>query len=172
MALVHETERRARNGLAMVSQVSEILSDLDNPSVLREIADLLGPGIARWSGFYLDDDSLQGADGITLTGRTLPSRRLRTEIPAPAGPDDPVQLLLDGAATGPLDVPMNGAPPGSATARLTAQLPAALGELGADGVVAHAVPGRRRTLGVLVMVPRAGGGAEIGRASCRERVYI
>ena len=64
-----ETERRARNGLAMVSQVSEILSDLDNPSVLREIADLLGPGIARWSGFYLDDDSLQGADGITLTGQ-------------------------------------------------------------------------------------------------------
>ena len=154
-----ETERRARNGLAMVSQVSEILADLDNPSVLREIADLLRPGIVRWCGFYLDDDGLQAADGITVTGRALPSRRVRSQLAAPAGPEDPVQLLLDGAASGPLDVPANGAPPGSATARLLARLPAALGELVADGVVVSAVPGRRRILGVLVTVPRDGGGA-------------
>ena len=165
-----ETERRARNGLALVSQVSEILADLDNPNVLRDIAGLLVPGVVRWSGFFLDDDGLQPADGITVTARPRPSRRLRAGTPAPAGPDDPVQLLLTGAVPGPLDVRMNGAPDGSTTARLMAALTPVPGELGTGGLVVHAVPGRQRVLGVLVTVPLAGGG--LGELSDDDRAVL
>jgi PAS domain S-box-containing protein len=154
-----EAERRARGGLALVSEVSEILADLDNPYILRDIADLLRPGVVRWSGFFLDDDGLQVADGITTSGRVLRSGRVRTGEPA-RGEPDPVQRLLDGTDPGPIRVSANGAPLGSATAWLMARLPAVLEEFGTDGVVVHAVPGRRRTLGILVTIPRVGGGID------------
>jgi PAS domain S-box-containing protein len=165
-----ETERRARNGLVLVSQVSEILADLDNPYVLREIADLLRPDVVRWSGFFLDDAGLEAADGITATAQALRPRRRHTAARTQAGPDDPVQLLLSGAEPGPVDVRMGGAPAGSATARLTARLPSVLDGLGADGVVVHAIPGRRRILGVLVTVPRAGSG--VGDLSDDDRAVL
>lgn len=153
-----EAERRARNGLAMVAQVSDLLGDPTNPYVLREIAALLRPDVVRWSGFFLDDGGLQLADGISSRGRHTPSRRVRHTDRAVVGADDPVQRLLDGAVEGPIDVRMNGAPVGPTTAWLRSRLPAVLEEFGTDTVVVHAVPGRRRMLGILVTLPRSGRG--------------
>jgi PAS domain S-box-containing protein len=151
-----EAERRARTGLALVSRVSDIISDLDNPYVLREIAALLRREIVQWAGFFVDDDGLRPADGIdaSLHPRT-PTRRTRLVPDADAAPRarDVVQELLDGAVEGPIELALHGGPAGPATASLAARITAQAGAEVRVAVV-HAVQGRRGTLGLLATVSR------------------
>jgi len=154
-----EAERRARIGLALVSRVSDILSDLDNPYVLREIAALLRGDVVEWAGFFADDGGLRAADGIDASLR--PSESIRR----PADVDnvgtlraaDPVRELLDGHIEGPIEVPLTGEPAGPTTATLVRRLAAMLGD-GPQTVVLHAVQGRRASLGLLATVPSHGEG--------------
>lgn len=155
-----EAERRARIGLALVSEVSDILSDLDDPYVLREIAGLLRHEVVAWAGFFLDDGGLRAADGIDSAMRATAGRRPAAGDAQPR-PADPVQDLLDGAVEGPLELVLGTALEGTATAdlerRLRQTVPAAP-DGGPVTVVVHAIQGRRRMLGVLAVVPRHGVG--------------
>lgn len=162
-----EAERRARTGLALVSRVSELLSDLDRPYVMRDIAGLLVGDVVAWAAFFVDDDGLRAADGIEAS---LSPRRRRRLPPVDAVKlPDPVQELLDGTIEGPIEVALPdadadaGAPDaGPTTASLVARLAAQLEQVAAGGgprvVVVHAVPGRRGALGLLVTVPIHGTG--------------
>ncbi len=182
-----EQERRARAGLTLVSQVSDLLSDLDDPYVLREIAGLLCPGVVSWAAFFLDDGGLRAADAIDTVrrhpaaarcrvapsagpdGTTGPDGVLTDSTLGTAGPDprapgghDPVQDLLDGTLDGPLELALDpgaGDPPGPATRALVRRLRPMVpdGDRAPGAVVVHAVQGRRRTLGVLVTVSHDGG---------------
>lgn len=160
-----ETERRARAGLALVSQVSDLLSDLDDPYVLREIAALLRPDVVAWSAFFLDDGGLRAVDAIDAVQHHTSVAPRRHEDPDGGGSHglDPVQDLLDGVVEGPLELVLDGDDaerPGPATRALARRLGAMVpsGDVGPRTVVVHAVQGRRRVLGALVTVPRQGVG--------------
>ncbi|MBD5785158.1 SpoIIE family protein phosphatase [Cellulosimicrobium terreum] len=58
------TERRERAVLDVVAQSSDLLADLDQPYVLRDITELLGGFVVDWAGFYLNDDGLRYAEGV------------------------------------------------------------------------------------------------------------
>jgi len=158
-----EAERRARAGLALVSQVSDLLSDLEDPYVLREIASLLRHEVVGWAGFFVQDGGLRASHGIDVGFRepTTPRRH----GPGAAGREqaraaDPVQDLLDGTLDGPIEVVLEAEAMGTTTRRLADHLIGALRHhpVPVDVVVVHAVAGRRRTQGVLVTVPRRGTG--------------
>jgi len=159
-----EEERRARNGLALVTQVSDILSDLDDPYVLREIAALLRAEVVDWAGFFLDDGGLRPAEGIDRVHASVPARqRLRPaeEAPPPDLPGDPVQDLLDGVVEGPIELSVADRYAGRTTADLLRRLEHAVPPCPAGRpptVVVHPIGGRRRVLGVLVTVPRGEAG--------------
>lgn len=160
-----ETERRARAGLALVSQVSDLLSELDDPYVLREIAALLRPDVVAWAAFFLDDGGLRAVDAIDAVVHHTSVAPRRHEDPDGGGARtglDPVQDLLDGVVEGPLELVLDTDDdhPGPATRALARRLRATVppNDAGPRTVVVHAVQGRRRTLGVLVTVPRQGVG--------------
>lgn len=172
------SERRARAGLRIVEQVSDLLSDLDDPYVLREIAGLLRGTIAAWSAFYLDDHGLRPAVGIDVTGE--PAERALRHPRALVQPDggravpDPVQDLLDGVVEGPHDVPLRGAATGTMTEWLVDQLGEQLAALPEprDVVVVVPVPGRRRVLGLLVVAPVGPAGVAALDANDRSVLYL
>ncbi|KGM10039.1 serine/threonine protein phosphatase [Cellulomonas bogoriensis 69B4 = DSM 16987] len=140
-------ERRARSGLTIVSQVSDILTDLEDPMVLHEIASLLAPTVVSWARFFLDDDGLRPADGADVSRVHEGAPRRTPAVPGEV--EDPVQDLLDGRREGPLELDLE-ATGGPTTTWLTTHLRESV----SPGVVhVHAVPGRRRSLGVLVAVP-------------------
>lgn len=158
-------ERRARTGLALVSQVSDLLSDLDDPYVLRSIVSLLRAQVVDWAAFFVADGGLRAAHGIDPGFRESASTHRHRPVDLVDGPPppDPVQELLDGVGTGPLELRLGVEHAGPSTAWLAAHLAVALRARSDDGpvprdVVVHAVPGRRRSQGVLVTVPRGGGG--------------
>ncbi|WP_321575477.1 SpoIIE family protein phosphatase [Oerskovia douganii] len=68
-----ELERRKRAGLAIITETSDLLNDLDYPLALREICDVLEGALVEWAGFYMNDDGLRFAEGIDTT--TPPSGR-------------------------------------------------------------------------------------------------
>ena len=154
-----EAERRARIGLALVSRVSDILSDLDNPYVLREITDLLCGDVVEWAGFFVDDGGLRAADGIDaslhLSGSIRRPDRIDNE--AALRVVDLVRELLDGEIEGPIEVPLTAERAGPTTATLVRRLVTMLGD-GPRTVVLHAVQGRRANLGLLATVPTHGEG--------------
>ena len=159
-----DAERRARTGLTLVAQVSELLSDLEDPYVLREIAGLLGDQVVDWAAFFLDDGGLRAAEGIdasfhepVMSGR----RRARTHAgPSQAAGHDVVQDLLDGGSDEPVEVPLAPETGGPSTRRLVELVRAALDGRGPlpDVVVVQAVPGRCGGRGVLATLPRDGHG--------------
>ena len=158
-----EAERHARAGLALVSQVSDLLSDLEDAYVLREIASLLRHEIVGWAGFFVEDGGLRAVHGLDV-GFRAPTRP-RGRGPATAGPEqaraaDPVQALLDGMLDGPIEVDLDAEGVGPTTRRLADHLLGVLRHhpVPVDTVVVHAVAGRRHTQGVLVTVPRRGTG--------------
>ena len=162
-------ERRARNGLALVTQVSDLLADLDDPVILREIASLLGHEVVDWAAFFIDDEGLRPADGIDTTDDVSAARRRPPPDPlpedtAPIPVHDPVQILLSGAAERLLELDLTVDPHGPCTTYLVEHLRERLAverpEKVPTRVVVSAVPGRRRHLGLLVTVPRGGGGLD------------
>ena len=189
-------ERAARNTLDLVSVVSDLLTDLDYPYVLREVAQHLQQGVVSWAGFFLNDNGLVFSEGINVTV-TAPGGSNRLAREAGASVDalgdsrtpgvsvehtltitpavDPLQDLLDGQVSGPIAFPLRtDYPLGTAARVLSEELRNRLdvpdapdpathdhaadghGQTGPDdwpAVVVHAVPGRRRVLGLLVTTP-------------------
>lgn len=160
-----EAERRARTGLTLVSQVSELLADSDNPQLLREISGLLRGPVVEWADFLLDDGGLRPAHGIGHDGTPLsgdvPCPRDASAVVVPGAPD-PVAELLDGRLEGPVEVALDDRPVGAATARVRDHARSSLARRGelATRTVVHTVPGRRGNLGVLVSVPLDGAGLD------------
>ncbi|TQL02998.1 histidine kinase-like protein [Cellulomonas sp. SLBN-39] len=153
-------EQRERRALALVSRVSDLVMDVDEPHALREIAALLAGEVVAWAGFYLDDRGLWAADGLDPRRPSVRPRPASVHAPG----TDPVGGLLAGRVTGPVELDL-GAPwaAGSSTAWLVDQLVDRLagvggGAAGGAAPLVIAVPGRRRTVGLLVVLPRDDGG--------------
>nr|WP_246119418.1 SpoIIE family protein phosphatase [Cellulomonas massiliensis] len=167
---VVEMERRERRSVGLIMQVSDMLMEFDDGmGQLREIAALLQRSVVGWAAFYLNDGGLRTADehhGRPPSGRgSRHGTDYRAEDsldPRPPAPPDAVQALLDGDADGPVELDLTREyAPASASAwlRRHVDVPAdpSTGRH-PDAVVVVRVPGRRRTLGVLVVVPRRGEG--------------
>ncbi|WP_250448329.1 PAS domain-containing protein, partial [Actinotalea sp. C106] len=143
-----EAERRTRSGLAIVSQVSDLLVDLEAPTVLREITVLLRR-VAAWSCFFLDDGGLRPAVGIDVGAvETAPATRGRRGRGGQGGAGtssgDEVQDLLDGLAEGPLELDLDAPDHGPTSEWLVSHLRSAPPGLPDPPrrVVVHVVPGR------------------------------
>lgn len=149
-------ERQARAGLALVSRVSDLLADLDDPHVLREIAAMLELEVVGWAGFFVDDGVLRATSGIDGGARTEGARRRPRAGAAP----DPVQDLLDGVRSEPVEVRLDATGLGATTQHLVDHLlePLRGRRPPVEAVVVHPVTGRRLVQGVLVTVPRHGVG--------------
>ena len=178
-------ERAARNTLDLVSLVSDLLTDLDYPYVLREVAQHLQHGVVGWAGFYLNDNGLVFSEGINVSVAS-PGRSSRLAREAGVSVDalgdsrtpgasightlslapavDPLQDLLDGQIPGPITFALRTDYPMATAARsLSSDVRGRLGipestgggkdARGWPAVVVHALPGRRRVLGVLVTTP-------------------
>lgn len=187
-AALVEAERRERRSLGLVAQVSDLLMDVDDPHALREIAMMLRRAVVGWAAFYLNDGGLRSADGIGSghppsgkghrhgEGHPGDPHRLALRVTstatgaipvlggAPARfPRDAVQLLLDGDRDRPVELDLDGTyAPGSASAWLARHVGEDPGHdtrtTGDRRAVVYPVPGRRRVLGVLVVLPRETGG--------------
>ncbi|MBD8078766.1 SpoIIE family protein phosphatase [Cellulosimicrobium arenosum] len=126
-----DVERRERALLDVVTQSSDLLVDLEQPFVLRDITELVTGVVVDWAGFYLNDDGLRYAEGIDASspptgrgrrhGRFSPGMVLpapgshetdalgdaaraddsSSGVPRPDVPDR-VQDLLDGRIAGPV----------------------------------------------------------------------
>lgn len=168
------SERRERTSLGLVAQVSDLLMDIDDPHTLREIARLLERGLVRWAGFYLNDGGLRKVEGVDAqappSGRGNRHGNVPPDQAVPVGDDDDaVQRLLDGEDDGPYELALRGGKPvTSASGWLGRQLAEAAaspdrGRLPGDveSVVLLPVPGRRRVLGLLAVVPRTGAGVDV-----------
>lgn len=158
-ALVAE-ERRERRSLSLIARVSDLLADVDEPHGLRDIADLLESQVVDRAHFFLFDNGLWAADGLE------PAHGAGVRHHGPAGrivsrcPQDPVGQLLTGARDDVVELHLDADHPEGTYAQwmsrhLAADAPA---EPGGRRVLVHAVPGRRRTVGLLVVRPRGGGG--------------
>ncbi|WP_233575221.1 SpoIIE family protein phosphatase [Cellulomonas sp. PhB150] len=165
-------ERRERRALGIVAQVSDLLMDVDDRMTpLHEIASLLTDTIVGWARFYVNDGGLRPADGIDShhppsgKGRRhgAPARVAEQGGDQTPGPDS-VQLLLDGVKERPVDLPLDGwFPRGSASSWLAAHAHAQGPHELVDGpsrAAVFPVSGRRRVLGLLVVLPRAGRGLD------------
>jgi len=150
-------ERRERSGLAAVSEVSDHLSELDDPLVLQEIARVLCRSVVAWACFFVEDEGLRAVTGLDVLLREPRSvRRGRTGRPATL---DPVRELLDGSRPGPVEIRLDrGEAFGPTTRRLVEHLTSVPDGPQSPVVVVHAVAGRRTVQGVLVTVPRVGSG--------------
>jgi PAS domain S-box-containing protein len=180
-AALVEAERRELRHLGLIAQVSDLLMDVDDPHALGEIALLLRRSVVAWAAFYLNDNGLRHAEGITaLRPVTGKGRRhgtaAHTEERTPVGDGgvpgpDAVQALLDGERDRPVELDLEGSYQyGSASswvARHAGRAPGVEGPPPSRRAVVHAVPGRRRVLGVLVVFPRDGGGLATLDASTR-----
>jgi len=150
-------ERRERSGLAAVSEVSDHLSELDDPLVLQEIARVLGRSVVAWACFFVEDEGLRPATGLDVLLREPRSVR-RGPAGRPATPD-PVRELLDGSRPGPVEIRLDRQEAfGPTTRRLVEHLTSVPDGPRSPVVVVHAVAGRRTVQGVLVTVPRVGSG--------------
>jgi PAS domain S-box-containing protein len=159
-----EVVRRETAALALIAAVSDLIMDLDDPTTLRAISELLTREVVAWAGFYVDDDGLHAADGVDGS-RSPRSRRPGSTVPpvflsrragrlARAGAPDPVRELLEGVATGARTIALGAAPTlHTATGWLAAEVAERVGP-GVDAVQVLPVPGRHRVMGVLVVVPR------------------
>ncbi|WP_308015917.1 SpoIIE family protein phosphatase [Cellulomonas chengniuliangii] len=157
-----ERERAERTGLGIVAQISDLLMDLDAPYTLREITRLLERGgVVSWAGFYLNDGGLSAAEGIDVTAPPSGRGHRHGNVPpddVPTGRDEPdqVQLLLDGALDIPVQLDLTGwHATTSASGWLAEHVRPHVQEVapGLTEVLVMAVPGRRRVMGVLVVIP-------------------
>ena len=164
-----ERERRARTSIGIISRISDILMDLDDPSALGEVAGVLDHSVVRWAAFYLeDDDGLRLADGTATPAYRVRRRHAAVVEVAAVARDtaasphpstaDPVQAMLDGARTEPVDLDLTTDDASIMSAWLADQVRKAVEALpdAPSRVVVLPVPGRRRVLGMLVVVPSVG----------------
>lgn len=167
-AALVEAERRERRSLGLIAQVSDLLMDVDDPHALREIAMVLRHAVVGWAGFFLNDRGLRAADGIDGgPGRGHRGDAFRTVRRGPR-PDTPdvVQLLLDGEHDRPVDLALDAVYACGSASEWLAQHVSVEARHPTDGqpapggarAVVFPVPGRRRVLGLMAVVPRDDGG--------------
>jgi PAS domain S-box-containing protein len=154
-------ERHERTSLGLILRISDILMELDDPNSLGEVAAVLDRSVVRWAAFYLQDDGgLRSADGSGAPAYR-PARR-HGAVAEPGAPTsrprhraDPVQQLLDGLRTKPVELELQSPRPSTVSGWLAEAANTVLADLpGAPPrVVVLPVPGRRRVLGVLAVVP-------------------
>ncbi|GCD21504.1 hypothetical protein CTKZ_30660 [Cellulomonas algicola] len=167
-AALVEAERRERRSLGLIAQVSDLLMDVDDPHALREIAMVLRHAVVGWAGFFLNDRGLRAADGIDGgpgRGHRGDAFRTATRGPRPDAPDV-VQLLLDGERDRPVDLALDAVYACGSASEWLAQHVSAQAQHPTDGqpapsggrAVVFPVPGRRRVLGLMAVVPRDEGG--------------
>jgi PAS domain S-box-containing protein len=180
-AALVESERRERRSLGIIAQVSDLLMDVNDMSTpLHEVAALLKRSVVGGAAFYVNDHGLRTAD--ELDARRPPSGRgsRHGEVRRPEGADDAegeldaVQALLDGERDRPVEVDARASyAEGSASRWLAARILADdLGDLTDGRVVVYPVPGRRRVIGVLVVVGRYGGGLDGLEGSTRTVIEL
>ncbi|HEY5554150.1 MAG TPA: ATP-binding SpoIIE family protein phosphatase, partial [Cellulomonas sp.] len=142
---------------------------LDDPSSLEEVAAVLHRSVVRWAGFYLDDDGgLRPADGNGTPAYRAGRRHdavieggavAGDVVPSPCThATDQVQDLLDGVRTEPVDLDLTTAGEPTVSGWLAGEVGKAVGRLpdAPSRVVVLPVPGRRRVVGLLVVVPADG----------------
>lgn len=136
-----EEERRARLGLAVLSELSDLLMDLDSPPALEDVSRLLERRVVETARFF-----------------TVSDREPRPR----GGRADPVARLLDGLSSEPVTLrhgePLEEIGTASRWVRgLVAADPVAARTLERVGrLVVLPIMGRREPLGVLAVVPRGG----------------
>lgn len=164
-ALVAE-ERRERRSLSLIARVSDLLMDVDEPHGLREIAVLLETEVVDRAHFFLFDNGLWAADGLEPYHGTAVRHHGPTGRIVSRSPRDPVGQLLSGVREDAVELDLAADhPEGTYSRWLTDRL--GPGTPGADRrLVVQAVPGRRRTVGLLVARPLGGGGVvELGASA-------
>ena len=148
-------DRRERRSLELIARVSDLLVDVDEPHGLREIASLLESQVVDRADFFLFDHGLWAADGLepahTGARHHGPSGRVLSHCP-----QDPVGQLLSGARDGAVELDLGGDHPDGTYAQWLSRRVAP--QPGDGLVVVQPVPGRRRTVGLLVVRPVDGGG--------------
>ncbi|WP_454777761.1 SpoIIE family protein phosphatase [Georgenia muralis] len=145
-----EMERRARLGLALVARVSDLLQETDASDVLRTIAELLTRQVVAWAGFFVLGRTLQEVNGTSPD----PAAPVPPELDTTG---DPVLELLQTLRMRTVELaPDTPAEEGTVTAQLLAQVaPHLRGNDDAEQkILVLPVLGRRRTLALLVAVPR------------------
>jgi PAS domain S-box-containing protein len=159
-----QQERRARRGLAVVAHVSQLLGDVEDAHLLREIARLLEQDVVELAAYFLDEGGLREVEGISAAvAESTSTRRHRRGRPADDAPrttPDLVQHLLEGALEGPVEVRLDTDPAGETTSWLVERVRERLGHRDGAVAVVHAIPGRRRNLGLQVVVLHGGRGLD------------
>ncbi|SDQ87554.1 SpoIIE family protein phosphatase [Quadrisphaera sp. DSM 44207] len=146
-------EREARSRLALLADVADAVAELDSPSALREVAEVLVASRdsgwrAQWSAVLLVDGGVRVVaavgveDGVSRSSFPVPRGGF------PGGEHDPLGGLLAGTTAGPVAASLRERwAPGTLTRWVA-------GELGAarqDAFTAIAVPGRRGALALLLL---------------------
>lgn len=163
-------ERRAREGLAMLVRISELLTESDPAEVLTVVSGELSRTVASWAGFLLSDRQLALCAGVDPSETALfedRGARPRPAEPAAVAPVDRasggvvLDLLAGRVSESIFDLSL-GYPEGSAGYRLQQ---AVLGDrpqlvLTAPRVRVIAIPGSRSVLGLLVVAPPEGSAPE------------
>ncbi len=154
----YELERRARIGLSMVGLVSDVVADTESPRVLRAAADVLQRRFVSWAGFFVEGDGgLRELVGVDSPDGGRSRRRARRAAPLMVDAD-PVRAVLATSemVRGHVDLDV-GHPPGSLAAALAARARPhrASDPSSADRLILVPVVGRRSTLCVLAVLPRA-----------------
>lgn len=152
----YEIERRARIGLSVVGEVSDVMADVDDPLVLRAVVQLLRRRLVSWAGFFVVDGT--ELRELEVLG-AVETRRHRASANGFAGADaDPVIAASAGEEIAHGYVDLNrDYPPGTPAAELVTRLRQhrAMHPVAADRAVVVPVVGRRRPLCVLVVLPRS-----------------
>ncbi|MCL2593901.1 MAG: SpoIIE family protein phosphatase [Promicromonosporaceae bacterium] len=178
-------ERRQRTDLSLIAEATDLLSDLEHPRALRDVAELL-QALVPWAAFYINDDGLLFAEGIAVTamsdGRAGRHTRYMRDIEgiaprrpgkgdataaSPTNPQardaevvDAVQDLLDGIVDGPVLLRLNVEYPAFSASGwlchdLLRRMKADLGST-PEAVQVHAVAGRRQVMGLLITAEAEG----------------
>lgn len=160
-ALVAE-DRRERRSLSLIARVSDLLVDVDEPHALREIAVLLESHVVERAHFFLFDNGLWAADGLGPAYVPVPRHQGPSGRVVSHCPRDPVGQLLSGVRDGVVELELAGDHPEGTYAHWVATRLTSAGAPPEARVVVHPVPGRRRTVGLLVVQPQDGPG--LGRS--------
>ncbi len=168
-AALVEAERRERRSVGIIVQVSDLLMDVtDRATPLHEIATLLRRSVVSWAAFYVNDGGLRPVDATSDVRPPSGRGSRHGEHRRPDGgdvehaPQDAVQQLLDGDRDRPVELALDREyPRASASHWLVERVALESGVDGPDSAFVVPVPGRRRVIGVLVVVPRPEAGGRL-----------
>jgi hypothetical protein len=154
-----EASRRRMARLDLMTQVSSLLTDLDHPQVLREIAEVLGQAAGCRIAFYMNDKSLVYAESVDVntppTSRPRHARAARPVSGERPWAHDVVRAVLEGEDVGPVDLDLCAEyRPGGPADSLVHDVRARVAEWGVDpkSISVYPVPGRRQVLGAMVVI--------------------